>query len=69
MKTKGIVVWDKTGHVGIGKFEVGKEYQESRRWKKKRSGKERKKNKICYMYLKKLKTNTELFKTKFYSPE
>jgi len=45
MKTKGNVVWDKTGHLGIGKFEVLKEYQESRRWKKKRSGKERKKTK------------------------
>jgi len=29
----------------------------------------KKKNKISYMYLKKLKINTELFKTKFYNPE
>lgn len=68
MITKGNVVWDKTGHLAIGKFEVLKEYQESRRWKKKRSGKERKKQNIVHVS-KKLKTNTQLFKTKFYSPE
>jgi len=60
MKTKGNVVWDKTGHLEIGKFEVLKEYQESRRWKKKRSGKERK-NKISYRYLKKTKNQYSAF--------